>query len=473
VWLKLPLKLKLFLLLLIVHVVSFSLGAGWLIEWNRQTRLEDIYDRVDVQGDMLEDVLELHDGHLTSNRNSEVRRELEREESTYLLVLDAENAIIDESNGPNEKEREQLRSKILSHPMKVDQLWLLKAEGQRWIVQSERVERASADGAKISGYHHFAINAEQNLQDLDRFSRIVVGGCIILSLCASSASGFLVSYSTRNLRRFAQELRSKNPLKADTIDFRPLSLEEMHLHESYQDMKELVRLGAESQRLFIAHASHELKTPIAAALAVTELALSRKREASEYEALHMQVFDELQVLKRLSNVLLDLASLEDSAFDFRQSGWTDLDNVLSVAIERWSAAAYLKGITIKVEDMIRVLLPGREELWETVLSNLFDNSIKYGKAQGLVRISVNQSDDGWFVIKIEDDGIGMGPKELSRMGEVFFKGDSSHNRTGSFGLGFAHTKRIVTRLGGLVSVQSEPGVGTQVLICVQGRILVT
>lgn len=467
---KYSLKIKLFILLLFVHVLSFSLGAAWLIGWNEQKRLGEIYNRVDVQADTLEDILQLRDGRLFSNLSSQVRQELDHEPSTYLLIIDQHNEIVDESHGPTETERFLLRNRILAHNPKKDQTWMVKTPGHRWIVQCEKIERDSPAGRNVYGYHYYAVNAEQDFRDLDRFMDIVILGGILLSLAASSASGLLIAYTTRNLRRFAQELRSKNPLKTDKIDFYPQSQEELQLYESYQEMLELVHTGAESQRLFIAHASHELKTPIASALAITELALSRPRTSTDYEALHREVLEQLQVLKRLSSVLLDFASLEDSQFNFRQSGTTDLASVLHLVLDRWSPLAATKGIRIELLDSIEALLPGREELWETVLSNLVDNAIKYGRQDGFVRLSITGISDRGINIILEDNGIGMGPEELARLGEVFFKAEPSYDTNTSFGLGFAHTKRIIARLGGKLSVQSEKHKGTRITITIDGKL---
>lgn len=71
-----------------------------------------------------------------------------------------------------------------------------------------------------------------------------------------------------------------------------------------------------------------------------------------------------------------------------------------------------------------------------------------------------------FTVDIRDNGMGMSADELKQLGQVFFRADTARSQTSSFGLGFAHCKRIVETLGGHVTVHSAPGDGTRVIISV-------
>lgn len=465
-WQKIPLNTKLIVSLLFVHVIFYFIAAEFLIQWNQSTRMNELQHRLDIHADFVEDVVEVKRDGLVLNPNSEIRRELDHDKNSYFILVQKEHEIIDESKGPSAEVIAQLRGTIhISNP-NLEKAYLIKINDESWLAQSEIVERTLQD-RNFRAMSHTAIKVQPILDDISSFEHMIVVSSILFSLMASMASGIVVSFSTRNLRKFARGLRSSNPMniKSDIeFSFKPLSSEEFLLHDSYRDMVERIKKSAESQRLFIAHASHELKTPIASALVATELSLSRRRTIEEYEQAHREVLDELKVLKRLSMTLLDFASLEQANYDYRGTGECELSAILDLVTERWATSAREKNIAVQITNKFQINVPGRAELWETVFSNLVENAIKYGRHDGLVKLTMQMIGQGIVSISVEDDGIGISAKDLVRMGEVFFKADFARSKLGSFGLGFAHAQRIVQRLGGEVRIQSTLGKGTIVVV---------
>ena len=105
-----------------------------------------------------------------------------------------------------------------------------------------------------------------------------------------------------------------------------------------------------------------------------------------------------------------------------------------------------------------------------VISNLAENSIKYGKHDGNITASMYQTDGKHILIEISDDGIGISEKHLPRIFERFYRTDEgrSIDVTGS-GLGLAICKHIIEAHGQTIHVRSREGIGTTIGFTLDGR----
>ena len=97
-----------------------------------------------------------------------------------------------------------------------------------------------------------------------------------------------------------------------------------------------------------------------------------------------------------------------------------------------------------------------KDVWE-ILYNLTDNAIRYGKRGG--RVDIGMKDNR---LTVSDDGVGIEEKHLPRLFEQFYRVDETREMSaGGTGLGLSIVHALVTRMGGTIEVQSEPGAGTR------------
>jgi two-component system phosphate regulon sensor histidine kinase PhoR len=100
---------------------------------------------------------------------------------------------------------------------------------------------------------------------------------------------------------------------------------------------------------------------------------------------------------------------------------------------------------------------------EQVVINLLDNAVKYTES-GRITIDLKQ-EDGQLVLSIQDSGIGIPKKDVSRIFERFYAVDKSRSRSlGGTGLGLSIVKHIVQLHGGRIDIESSPGIGTRFVI---------
>jgi two-component system, OmpR family, phosphate regulon sensor histidine kinase PhoR len=212
------------------------------------------------------------------------------------------------------------------------------------------------------------------------------------------------------------------------------------------------------RRDFVANASHELKTPVAAlrALAETlESALPEDPEAAR--GFVVRIGREAERLDALVRDLLDLSRVERGALAAEP---VDMVGLVKEVAESHADRAEERRIRLRT-----VLLPGTSVRGDRaqlglMLSNLVDNALRYTGARGLVRIRLDSMDDK-VLLQVSDTGEGIPPSELPRVFERFYRVDKARARqTGGTGLGLAIVRHVAESHGGTVTVESKVGKGS-------------
>ncbi len=212
------------------------------------------------------------------------------------------------------------------------------------------------------------------------------------------------------------------------------------------------------RRDFVADASHELKTPVAAISAGAET-IVRAVEDGDVEAVERfagQLQRSAARLARLVNDLLDLSRLESEDPEVEV---VRLDRLFSSELEAVRPDAEERAIVL-TSDTVPVELHASARDLSLALRNLLSNAVHYTPAGGSVRVEL-RSEGGWAVVEVSDTGPGIPSRELPRIFERFYRVDVARSRaTGGTGLGLAIVKHVVERHGGTVEVESELGRGS-------------
>ena len=240
---------------------------------------------------------------------------------------------------------------------------------------------------------------------------------------------------------------------------------------------------------FVANVSHEIKTPITAIKGFAETLLEGALDDRENAYKFLETIkNHSERLNSLVSDLLTLSRIELGDIKIEKET-VNLDTVIDSAFETLREKAQSKGLYLKKE-----IAPGlyeikadRNRLIQIIL-NLVDNGIKFTE-QGGVTVKVQSSrfgvrssekmvselkiqrselaDFDYIEICVEDTGIGIPRKHLSRLGERFYRVDKARSRElGGTGLGLAIVKHLVKAHGWVMEIESTPGQGTKVrLLC--------
>ena len=227
------------------------------------------------------------------------------------------------------------------------------------------------------------------------------------------------------------------------------------------DLTALRRLEA-VRRDFVANVSHELKTPLTSIAGYAETL----REPGIDEATRAQFLDVVlkntHRMQRLVDDLLDLSRIESGRWTPRIQR-TALDIVVSEAWELFGDRARQRRV-----ELVREIARDAAELdidadaFRQVLSNLFDNALRYTPVGGRVTVRSERVDDG-VAVSVIDTGTGMAGEHLSRIFERFYRVDPARSRDeGGTGLGLSIVRHMIEAHGGRVDAVSELQQGTTV-----------
>lgn len=199
-----------------------------------------------------------------------------------------------------------------------------------------------------------------------------------------------------------------------------------------------------SQQRFVAHAAHELRSPLTALYGELQLALRRERSAEEYRAAIDQALGSAKRLIALAEDLLALARLgsEDA------SGREDVDarDCVERAISWARAPADARGIRIEVEGPSAAVHGRRTDL-ERMVRNLVDNAVRHSPDGGSIRVTLAPREGG-VEIAVEDEGPGVPASDRTRIFEPFFRSDGARADASGSGLGLPIAREIARAHGG-------------------------
>ncbi len=271
------------------------------------------------------------------------------------------------------------------------------------------------------------------------FLLAVIGAGV--ALLAALGAAALSRRSLRPLRRLAGAAaeieRTADPSKR--LPEPAVADEVAQLSGVLNRMLAALERSRESERRFLADASHELRTPVTALLGNVEYAA---RHGADEEVLA----DLRRDAARLARLVDDLLVLERAGAPERELAPVELDEIAREVVEGHAVSD--PGVTLDRVEPVRVR--GEPEALRRVLENLIENALIHGPAGGRVTVAL-EGDNGHALLTVRDQGSGPAPDHRERLFERFWRGPDTAPRSGS-GLGLSIVAAVVERHGGRVIV---------------------
>lgn len=224
------------------------------------------------------------------------------------------------------------------------------------------------------------------------------------------------------------------------------------------------KIARNSSSEFVAHLSHELKTPLNTLAMYSEALLANEvSDELRVEAANV-IHDEVERLAMLINNMLSITKIEMGSMGIERKR-VKLRDMLQDSFDSCVRAGKEKGIEFTL-DLPREITPVAldKSLMRIAINNLLTNAIKYSDPGGSVSMSVEETEMA-VRVSVRDNGIGISPEDQERIFGKFYRSerDDVRQRSGH-GLGLSLAREIIQLHNGTLTVSSEPGVGSEFIV---------
>ena len=281
---------------------------------------------------------------------------------------------------------------------------------------------------------------------------------------------FKVETANDVLRLFLHILSAYAILFVTWITIRTRQETNEQLVEKIRELK----IVEKSKDDFMVNISHEIRTPINAVCGMSEAILHEDIPVNvRRDIIDIQTAGR-NLLATVSNIL-DFSELESGKMELAEESY----NITSTVTDIINMALTLENgkqleLIVDCDANLPSNLLGDEQKFRRIVMNLMENAIKFTKEGGVIlRIKSRKEEYGVnLLVSIKDSGIGMKQEDMENIFASFSQVNSGRNREeGGIGLGLAITQALVRNMGGFITVESEPGNGTEFQFTIPQKVL--
>lgn len=218
------------------------------------------------------------------------------------------------------------------------------------------------------------------------------------------------------------------------------------------------------RREFTANVTHELKSPLTSINGYAELIASGLVKNEDIQKFGQIINQEGNRLLNIIDDILKLSKLDEENLEEGRNN-INIKYVVDSSIQRFKRISDKKNIKV-INELDDIFIKTHESLFTDLITNIYENAIKYNKVNGQITIKYNK-DKRFIKLIIEDKGIGIKKEDLPRIFERFYVADKQRTRNlKSTGLGLSIVKHICDYLNYNIKVESKYGYGTSFIISI-------
>lgn len=235
------------------------------------------------------------------------------------------------------------------------------------------------------------------------------------------------------------------------------------MEESLQDMAQSAEQASQSKSMFLATVSHELRTPLYGIIGNLDL-LQTKELPRGVDRLVTAMNNSSSLLLKIISDILDFSKIESEQLKIepREFSPREVMNHISANYLPLVVRKQL-GLYCFIEPDVPLTLQGDPMRLQQVISNLLSNAIKFTD-MGCIVMHVAKAGD-YLSIRVRDTGVGIPAKEVVKLFDPFFQvGTGVQRNFQGTGLGLAICEKLISMMDGDISVDTEPGMGSQFTI---------
>jgi signal transduction histidine kinase len=294
---------------------------------------------------------------------------------------------------------------------------------------------------------------------------VVMSGFGVAAILLSALCGFIIAKQfLKPIRKLADTIKKikENGFQGRMEVYKQKD-ELSELSILFNEMMDEIEQSFIHQKQFIEDASHELRTPVS--ILEGHLSLLNRWGKKDPSILDESIGASLQEVSRLKKLVIDLLDLT-RAENIRTSllqERVDVEQVLKNLVKNLEIIHPTFQFDLKIEQPIR-LISVLEQHLQQILIIVLDNAIKYSVNNNKIRIRARQTRYE-TILTIEDYGIGIAKEHLPDVFNRFYRIDKARNsEKGGTGLGLSIAKRLVSKYNGDITIESQEGKGTKVIV---------
>ena len=329
------------------------------------------------------------------------------------------------------------------------------ADGHRW-----RAVLAPIPGdQEPRGFVVVASSLQEADEALSRLRLMLIAGAVTLPILAVAVGWWIARAGLHPIEEMSETARAialsqglGRRLKVGKSED-----EVSRLARTLNEMLASLDAAHETQRRFVADASHELRSPLTSIRSNIEFLRRALDAPTEVRAEALaDVEAELERLTRLTSDLLLLAKA-DAGYRMEMDKVDLRALVLETHRQKQAPAS---GVTLELGEVQPARVVGSSAWLKQLLLILLDNALKYTPQGGRITLALGR-EAGQAVLRVSDTGIGIAPEDLPNIFERFYRADKARARDeGGSGLGLAIARWIVDAHGCEIEVESQPGKGS-------------
>jgi PAS domain S-box-containing protein len=315
-------------------------------------------------------------------------------------------------------------------------------------------------------YPEFQPDGETSILSLERCLKQVLDcGYCRTEFTHKDKSGHLLPCEITLVR---MKYKNRFLIASYTRDLREEVAQRAEINRTQEELKsalDAAEAANNAKSVFLANMSHEIRTPLNSIIGFSELAMDGNISLQTNDYI-TKILESGAWLLQIINNILDISKIESGKMILENIPF-NLHDIFTHCQAAIMPKTTEKGIALYcyAEPSIGKRLLGDPIKLRQILTNMLSNAVKFTNI-GTVKLmaAIKSSDENSVTIRFEikDSGIGMTSEQISRIFEPFTQADDSITRKfGGTGLGLAITKNIIEMMGGSLSVESTPGIGSK------------
>ncbi len=323
---------------------------------------------------------------------------------------------------------------------------------------------ASANLALLGAQFDFAnqrleierLKSEQLKRDLSlRESRAAIQRIVFAAVFLGGLALILwISWRHMIVARHGKEL-------AKTLAERDVEIERrIKVEAQLRLAMEAAEQASRAKNHFLANMSHELRTPLNAIIGFSSLMMTGKLQPTKTQEYASDINTGGRRLLVILNDILDMARIDAGAVTLEEED-IEIGRIAEEAVTALEEEMPAHGKAIRIQDAGRhIRVRCDKSRLRQVVTHLLSNAVKFTKADGKIDVAFEFSGDGACIV-VRDNGSGIPPEKIAFVLEPFGQAENAYARShGGIGLGLPIVKSLVELHGGVLTLSSDPGVGT-------------